>query len=249
MPAGEPYVGEIAVRRLEYQSQSSQTATASFVLGVPPRDQSCPVSGVTVGDCCCVARGLALPGPQPVAPNVGKITISLADGGAVVAELTPRPPTDVLFPGQYDSVDCSPWDPGAALRLSAAGADVGAFSARLLTASRFEGVSFSMGVQSGVADTHVGWDVTWMPEDTPAQSVTVLVATAGKQCSCTVPDARGRVSIAPELTQTLAPNETWGTGLSGTVGITRVRTELLIIDDATIVLESEQAEANDVAFE
>ena len=245
-PAGGPYFGEITVRRLEIDEESSALATASFGLG-RPEAAGCPERGVDVGGCCCPQLVFALPAPMPPAPNAGSVTISTTDGDAVLAELEPLPSSDDDSPGAYEPTDCEPWEPGAALQLNANGADIGAFSAHTSTPNRFEDVTLSLGAEPGVADTTTSWQVTWAPEEIPSQSVTVTITNLPMQCWCTVPDANGSVIIAAAATSTLAPGGMAGT--EGTLSLSRTRSEILVTDDATIALHREHAEARRITFE
>jgi hypothetical protein len=163
------------------------------------------------------------------APTAGAITLSSSAGG-VLGTLTPSAAGTAYagsffatttfgafatvievwddVPSAYPTGGSLPWTAGDALEVSAAGGDVGPFTATLQTGALLAGVTPALGSAPTVVSRNEPFAIAWMPGDRPTDRVDLtireLTSNGDVTCSCTAPDSAGQIAMGTDFTSQLS---------------------------------------------
>lgn len=235
------------------------TGAISASVGVPGASPSIPGYGVqagfsafapsvvfdfgittpTTGCSCSHGIGIGDPGPEEV--SAGTITITAADGGPVLAALTPS--DSGLFAYGYTSA--SGWAPGELLTVSAQGqpGQVSAFSTTLQTAAPFSDVTPAIGTAPVTILRSADFSVSWTPQAEPNEFVTLSITqtstSAAAQCTCSGPESLGAITLpASSLADYFAPSSSGSSSaVSGTaVTLSRSVVSTFLTETSTVYL-------------
>jgi len=256
--SGVIYSGVVLARATQSgTTSSSYGAFVDFTSKYPFYLDSCPGLGPSAGNCCCM---IGMSTPMPIQPPDGAtVTLTSADGASTLATLLPSTPTSTtttigpqmygtwdlgrwgaVVPGCYAPVGSQPWNPGDALRVSATGNQVHAFSGTLQTGSLLSGVTPSIGSAPLVIDHSQNFEVSWTPEGRENESVLLRLGAAPDVCYCTVPDSAAKVTVDSSL---LSP------GGTSTISLERLVISTASSDNATITLIGAVELSGEVAFQ
>ena len=256
--SGVIYSGVVLARTTQSgTTSSSYGAFVDLTSEYPFYLDSCPGLGPSAGSCCCM---IGMSTPMPIQPPDGAtVTLTSADGASTLATLLPSTPTSTtttiglqtygawdlgrwgaVVPGCYAPVGSQPWNPGDALRVSATGNQVHAFSGTLQTGSLFSGVTPSIGSAPLVIDHSQNFEVSWTPEGRDNESVLLRLGSVPDFCYCTVPDSAAKVIVDSSL---LSP------GGTSTITLERLVISTASSDNATITLIGAVELSGEVTFQ
>jgi hypothetical protein len=256
--SGVIYSGVVLARTTQSGTTSSSCgAFVDLTSEYPFYLDSCPGLGPSAGSCCCM---IGMSTPMPIQPPDGAtVTLTSADGASTLATLLPSTPTSTtttiglqmygtwdlgrwgaVVPGCYAPVGSQPWNPGDALRVSATGNQVHAFSGTLQTGSLLSGVTPSIGSAPLVIDHSQNFEVSWTPEGRENESVLLRLGAAPDVCYCTVPDSDAKVTVDSSL---LSP------GGTSTISLERLVISTASSDNATITLIGAVELSGEVTFQ
>ena len=195
--AGPAYYVEVTALYLD-PALRSVYATAGAAADRQGAGSTC--AGTQSGACCFVG-GAASSGTLPdggAGPSAGDITITNTIGDMVV--LSP-PYTSASFT----------WTPGDVLQVSAAGADIGAFTASVHTPAAIDGITPDFDTLATLSASSA-LTVTWTPgSDASAQVVLTLTGSGANgtvgTVSCAAKDSAGQLVIEASLMGNFAAGE------------------------------------------
>jgi hypothetical protein len=227
-------------------------------VGVPGKSLSMPAYNVQVGfsafapnieflyptttpntGCSCT-RGMGIGSPGPEEASAGTITLTAADGGPVLAALTPSDSSSFV----YGSVSASAWGPGEVLAVSAWGQpdQVKAFSTTLQTAAPFSGVMPAIGAAPVTILLSADFSVSWTPQAKANEFVTLLIsqtsASAGPQCTCNGPESMGAITVPASSLADYFTSSSSGSSSTASAAVTLTRTVIstFLTETATVYL-------------
>jgi hypothetical protein len=196
-----------------------------------------PTTTPNTGCSCTHGIGIGDPGPEEL--SAGTITVTVADGGPVLAALMPTGTTFV-----YGEASASAWGPGEVLAVSAQGypGQVKAFSTTLQTAAPFSGVMPAIGAAPVTILLSADFSVSWTPQAKANEFVSLSInqtsTLAAAQCTCNGPESVGTITVpASSLADYFAPSSSGSSSTaSATVYLTRTVISTVLTETATVYL-------------